>query len=97
VGTSFNPLPIVSRSTLFNDPKGLEITGGKEPNPIPVNTVAEICGVAGGSARRSRLEHGASDSVELRLIAVALPEDGIGEEFESLRVRVSKGRRVLTT
>jgi len=43
------------------------------------------------------LERGASDPVELRLIAVALPDDAIVEEFESLRVRVLKGRRILNT
>ena len=81
MGTSLNPLPTLSRSTLFNHPNGLEITGSKESNPIPVNTAAGIYGVAGGSTRRSRLEHGASDPMELHLIAVALPEDAIGEEF----------------
>jgi len=81
VRTSFNPLPTLSSSKLFNHPNGLEITRGKESNPILVNTAAEICGVAGGSARRSKLECGASNPVELRLIAVALPEDAIGEEF----------------
>ena len=39
------------------------------------------------------MEHGASESVELRLVTVALPEDAIVEELESLRVKVLKGER----
>ena len=39
------------------------------------------------------MAHGASESVKLRLVAVALPEEAMVEELESLRVRVSKGER----